>query len=329
MTMSKEEPRSKSGLLDAIGRIFKKEESQPTAAKPDQPADSLHVAFESAVRQINEKVAAQQRAAAGKVGNLASFSDQAEDRAAERVRRQDAAHQAIRGDIEKMHDKLGTGIKAADLEPLARALDEVAQLAAPGRDSHEFVPRVRYAIAEKLQAEAGTLAADRLVALLQRANMSWPDPTRHRPGDSEEVIERSRRRRRAETREAFLSSDLKRTAERMLGIVKAWGSDYPDRGTPLWEETVLEAVAAGLRALLVRDFVEVLRADLNRLLKEAESSVGKEVAALQQVLSSGESSVERANQAVASSLKVLDQVVPQIAWDLVKAARPLARGEWA
>jgi hypothetical protein len=49
---------------------------------------------------------------------------------------------------------------------------------------------------------------------------------------------------------------------------------------------------------------------------------------LQKVLSGGVTSIEKANQAVAGALRVLDEVVPQIAWEHVQARLPHARGEW-
>ena len=107
-----------------------------------------------------------------------------------------------------------------------------------------------------------------------------------------------------------------------------WGPDYPDRGGPLWEETALEGVAAGLRGQLVKEAVELLQRDREALLASAEAAIGKELDALHQVLKAGVSSLEQANQAVASSLRVLDEVVPQIAWERVRAELPKARGEW-
>jgi hypothetical protein len=115
----------------------------------------------------------------------------------------------------------------------------------------------------------------------------------------------------------------------MLGIVRGWGADYPDRGTPLWEECALEGVAAGIRAQLVRDFVELLRREQDALLARVEASVGKELAGLQATLHGGVQSIEQASEAVASSLRVLDQMVPEIAWQQVRAQLPQARGELA
>jgi hypothetical protein len=174
-------------------------------------------------------------------------------------------------------------------------------------------------VIERLVKEAGELAVARLVDLLQRAKLSWPDPTCHRPSATAEEIERSQRRRLGEVRESFLAQGLERTAERVVGIVRGWQSDYPDRGSPLWEDCVLQSVAAGIRGRLVRDGAELLRRDRDLILEQAQASIGKELDAIHSALEGGVHSLEQANRAVASSLDVLDQVVPDIAWKRVQS----------
>jgi hypothetical protein len=82
-----------------------------------------------------------------------------------------------------------------------------------------------------------------------------------------------------------------------------------------------------MRAQLLKDFVELLRRDRDVLLARIEKSVGNELAALQAVLGGGVRSIEQASLAVASSLRVLDEIAPEIAWEHVCAELPQARGE--
>jgi hypothetical protein len=253
----------------------------------------------------------------------------AEERDAEIAERLKATHLAIFEDIVKMHARLGTGLGSAELEALGEFSDELEAIWAEGVDSHAVLPRMRYAILKKLQAKAGELAAARLVELLQRQKLSWPDPTHHRPTASEEEIERSRRRRLSEAREAFVASGVERTGERMFGIVRGWGSDYPDRGLPLWEESVLEGVAAGIRIQLVKEFVDHLRRDPELILRRSEEAIGKEISTLWDMAQGGVESVEEASRALASSLRVLDVVVPDIVWKYLTSELPRARGEWS
>jgi hypothetical protein len=234
------------------------------------------------------------------------------------AQRKETAHREIREDIEKMHSRLGTGLSGADLDAIAAYLKELAAVSAAGRGSHELLPRARHAIAEKLRAEAGELAVAQLVALLQRQGLDWPDPTHHRSTATPEEVERSRRRQLADARESFLVLDLGKLSDRVHGIVRGWGSDYPDRGSPLWEESVLEGVGAAIRGRLIQQFVESLQRDREALLSRVEAAIGKEFAALQTALASGVQSVEQAHLAVASSLGVLDEVVPALAWEAVR-----------
>jgi hypothetical protein len=317
----------KLGFLDSLGRLFRAKE--PEASAPAAPAaDSfaeLEARFDAVLRDVREKIAAQRRGAEAPVAGPRGKT--AEERAAEREARIAACHRAIREDIEKMHARLGTGLAASDLDAIADFLKELHADASRGKDSHALMPRLRWAIASRLRAEANALAVARIIALLQRAKLDWPDPTHYRPSATPEEIERSRRRRLAEVREAFLAQDLERAAERTLGVVRAWGDDYPERGSPLWQDLVLEGVAAGIRGALMREFVERLRRDQALLLSRTESVIGKELAALQRAVASGLGSVEQANAVVMHSLRAIDEVVPEIAWEHLRAQLPSARGE--
>jgi hypothetical protein len=318
------------GFLDSLGRLFRGRQEQEGISEPapERGFDKLGADFAAAIGKLNERIEEQRRASAGSAPGAASSGVGADQRAAERERRLLANHQAIRDDIEKMHVKLRTGISGADMDSLSDYLSEQDALARAGRDSEELIPRARYAIAQRLGAEAGELAVARLIALLQREEMDWPDPTLGHSKESPERIESSRRRRLADVRESFLHQDLLRTAERVQGIVRGWGADYPDRGTPLWEESVLEGVAAAIRGRMIRDWVEALQKDRELLLSRTEETVGQELAALHTALEQGAHTVDQARQAVASSLRVIDEVVPGIAWEIVKSRVPEARGEF-
>jgi hypothetical protein len=325
------EPRERGlGFLDSIGRLFReKKKEAPAAPQTAEGLAKLEGDFDTAIRALNEKMEGFRRTStpAGVGPSLRKVT--AEEREAERARRMQTAHEAIRQDIEKMHARLGTGLTAADLAAIGRVLGELAAIAEAGKDSHSLLPRARYAIAEKLRGEAGELAVARVVALLERQQMSWPDPARHRASATPEEVERAKRRRLADLRRGFLADDFARIADGMRGVVKGWGSDYPDQGSPLWESCVLEGVAAGIWGQLLRQFFELLRQEREVILSQAEASVGKELEALRAVLAGGVHSLEQANQAVASALQVVDKVVPTIAWEHVRERLPEARGEFS
>lgn len=324
------EASERLGFLDSLTRIFRGQketgEPEPVAETGDARLEALGTSFETAIGDFREKIEAQ-RIQPG-VARAVRRSAKPEDREEARLKRIADIHVRIRGEIEQMHTQLGTGLKGADLDEIIGVLEELEQFVSRGRSSHELVPRVRHAIAERLRAEAGELAVERLRALLERAAMSWPDPTRHAPSATDEEIERSQRRRLAETREVFLGHGFLRTAQAAVGIVTTWGSDYPDPSSPLWNETVLEGVGAGLRGQLAQAFLEVLRRDRELLIAAIEDLIGKEVAELQRVVGDGVSSIPDASRVMASALQVVDVVVPEAAWKHVCAEEPRARGEW-
>jgi len=324
----KPDGEAKLGFLDSIATLLGRRKEPAAAAASPRPPDrfgSLEAEFGAAVRELDQKIEEYRRAASPTAA--AAPGAPREDRAALIQKRLESNLRAIREDIEAMHARLETGIAGSDLDALAAALRELEGVAAEGRDSHDLVPRARFAIASRLLREAGELAVARLVALLERAGMGWPDPN-YWPRATPEQIENSQRRRRAEMRESFVAQGFERSAERVLGIVGAWGPDYPDRESPLWQETVLEGVAAGVRARLVEDFIAVLRSDRDLLLARVEDLIGKQVTSLQQVVEKGVHSIQQANQAVATSLRALDKLVPEIAWEHVRSKRPEARGEF-
>jgi hypothetical protein len=317
------------GFLDSLAGLFRRKDGGAEASEGEvrDPHAKLEAEFDSALQRLNEKVAEQRRAAAARAAGAEAVSG-ASGRAAERAQRLEAAHRAMREDIERAHAELGTGLTGPALDELARFVRDMHALSAPGRDAHALMPRARHAVGERLRREAGELAAARLVALLQRAGRSWPDPTRYSPNAEPQEIERWRQRRLDHVRAGFLANDFERTAQRMLGVVAGWGADYPERGSPLWEECALEGVAAGIRAQLLREFVDLLDRDREAVWSRVEESVGAELQELQRVLQGGAVSIERASAVVASSLRVLDELVPEVAWERLRSLLPHARGEF-
>lgn len=328
--MSKKESAGRLGFLDSLTRLLRPlgETAAPRQPGPqDKGFAKLEADFETALRRWREKVAEQAPTAGPRLTE--HHQKTAAALAAERQHRIDECHRSMREDIEKMHARLGSALSSADLNSIDALLRDMDAGATEGKDSHALMPRLRYAVGTRFRLESGALAVARLVALMNRANLAWPDTTHDEPHATPEEIERSRRRRLAETQEAFLSQDFKRTAERMVGIVRTWGADYPDRGSPLWEEAVLAGVAAGIRGQLLKDFVELVDREREVVLSRTEAAIGKELAALQAAVAGGVHSVEQVNAVVASSLHALDEVVPELVWQLVRSRLPQARGEFA
>jgi len=321
------ETGGKLGFLDSLGQLFRSKKATgpaPEAAKASH-FDQLEKDFESAIARVNQQIEERRKAsptAAVSESAAPTAAKNAQQRAAEKAQRVETTQREMREDIEKKHAQLGTGVTAADLTSLATFLRELEASTATGKNSQSLVPRARYAIGEKLRTEAGELAVARVVALLQSKKQGWPDPTRYADTATEEEIERSRRRRLGEVREVFLGSGFERSAERMFGVVRGWGGDYPDRGTPLWDECVLEGVAAAIRAQLLKQFFDVLRQDRDALLSQLEVAIGKQIEAVQALLQTGVSSIDEASAAVAGPFRVIDDVAPKLAWEHLRAKLP-------
>jgi hypothetical protein len=307
-------------FLDSFARLFRaQKETAPSGPETAKPIDSLLNRFDAAVSGLEQKIEKSRRAMAQNGRATAGGSATEEARAAANQRLMEQAHRAILEDVEKMHSELGTKLVGTDLVELSTYLHKLHQDVSPGRHSRHLLPRLRYAVIARFLKEAGEMALARLEELLERAKLSWPDPTWYPPSATTEEIERSRRRRLAEVRESFLGQDLERTAERVVGVVRGWKSDYPDRGSPLWQDCVLQSVAAGIRGHLVKESAELLRRDRDLILEQAQALIGKELDAIHTAIEGGVHSLEQANRAVASSLEVLDQVVPEIAWRHVQS----------
>jgi len=326
--MSKEEQAEggRFSFLDPIANLFRERE-KPPPAKPEATSEieALLENFDSALDGLEKKIEESRRASdAAKRGSLGSAIS-AEDRAAANQARMERAHREIHEDIVKMHARLGTELAGADLDQLASELSALHNDVAAGKDSHSLLPRMRYAIVGRIVEEAGEIAVARIVALLREAKMSWPDPSTYRPSATADEIASAQRRRLADVREAFLSKALERTAEQAVGIVRGWKCDYPDRGSPLWEDCVLQGVAAGIRGQLVLRAAEIMRRDREAILEQAQASIGKELGAVQAALEGGVTSVEQAHHAMSSALSVLDQIVPEIAWKHVESQLSAAR----
>jgi hypothetical protein len=303
--------------------MFRSSKGGEDTSKGDNPVELLQVDFDDAVRRLEEKIEERLRQ---RVSTGAIKAPRATP--ADREARRKIAHREITEDIGKMHARLGTGIDDAAMEELSSQLVDLDSLWRSGKGSHDLIPRARYAIAEKIQQETGPLAVARLRNLMRQGGVSWPDPIRHQPSASEDDIERSIRRRMGEIQANFLSSDMQKTSSRMLGIVSGWGGDYPERGSALWEETVLEGVAQGIRARLGSEFIDLVRENKEIFEARTEELVGEPFDVLQRSLESGVDSIHDASRAVTATFRVLDEVIPELAWEYIHAQLPHARAEW-
>lgn len=302
------------GFFDAVSGLFGAERKPLPASPADGSFTEVQNSFNNALRQLNEKIELLRHETAQELPGKESVETlaQAKQRRTERV------HTAICEDILAMHLRLGTGIDRPALEKLAALLRECGEMTAQGKLSQEVMPRCRASILGRLHREAGSLAWAELEQRLATCNVAWTETTLRDPLDSDDEFERLRRLKYREIQEGFIDDDLLRSSRLILGIESAWQSDYPERDTPLWRELVLEGVATALRARIFGAFYERLLQNRDLILTKATELVGQELDGLNQTLGKAVTTLEDAHRVAISSYRVIDEVIPDVAWQVVR-----------
>ncbi|MBE0504945.1 MAG: hypothetical protein IBX46_12555 [Desulfuromonadales bacterium] len=302
-------------IFEAISRLFgSATPAQPAAVSPS--LSEMESAFNVALQQLNGKIEELQRqklqTAGGAVASPAAYAE-------ERERRMNEAHSRILNDILAMHRRLATGIDKPALDALAAFLHECVEKVAKERSVPEVMPCCRSSILRRFHHEAGGFAWDEMERQLAAQNEAWPETTQRDPIEEEAAFENRRQLKYREMKNDFVNYDLARSAQLIRGIERAWQADYPDPGTPLWRELVLEGVATGLRARILQGYYERLLANKEKIVARATELVGRELSALQAVLAEKNlTSLEDAHRVATTSGRVLDEVIPDIAWQVIE-----------
>lgn len=310
-----ENQNSNHGIFDALSRFFSPEHGAAAKKSPEAPDfAAMHGSFNQALQRLNSKIEELQREKENARGPSTATAAHAE----EKLRRTALLHAAMRGDILALHRQMQTGIDAAELERLAAFMKATGEEAASGNKSLEVMPRCRHGILLRLQREAGLLAWDELERRCGAAGVVWPETARRDPLDTPEEFEALRQNKYRENREAFLDDDIARSGQLLLGIEKAWKSDYPERGTPLWQQLALDGVGSALRARLLQHFYARLLQLREAILARAASQVGPDLEELNRTVGVGVVSLQDAHRVAASSYRILDEVIPEIAWSMIR-----------
>jgi hypothetical protein len=126
-------------------------------------------------------------------------------------------------------------------------------------------------------------------------------------------------------RKNFINNSIHQSSLLIVGIVDVWKSDYPEDDSDLWKSVVFEAVATALRARLMHLFTTRLRHDREFIENKTTELIGSKVAELNQTLQGGVTSINDAHRVVSSSLKILDEVIPALAWEHLQQVVPEAK----
>jgi hypothetical protein len=310
-------------FIDRLIDLFHHPVSEKSQPKSDKDL-FLNEQFKTALTALEETIEKQQREQDQETQFGWKKTLKVEDEETKKQKEQNVHHQ-IRVDVEAAHQRLHTGISSHELELLKDYLVHVDETVSSGEDSQEVLPRSRTAILKRIHYEAGFLALDEMDDYLEKQHETWPTISPKNPTLSSDEVKAIVERNRIKIRKNFLNYNIHQSSLLIVGIVEVWKSDYPQANSDLWKSVVLEAVATALRARLMHLFSTRLRHDRKSIEKKATELIGEKVAELNRTLQGGVISLNDAHRVVSSSLKILDEVIPDIAWQHLQKALPEAK----
>ena len=317
---------SRQGAFDFVDRLidlFHHSETQ----KPSPPADkesSLTEEFERALFSLEQTIEKQKHDMEdeGQTGWKRSLKSESEE---SKKARENEIHSKILEDIVAVHARLQTGITPHELDLLKGYLDKAAEISLSGEQTQEVLPRCRFAILNRIHYESGILALGEMDDCLAKHGESWPIRIPRNPTISKQEAEQIVKRNQLNLRNNFLHYTIHQSSCLIVGIVEAWKSDYPEKDSALWNSVVFEAVTTALRAKLMHIFITQLRPDKVYIENKAKELIGEKLSELNRTLQGGLTSLKDAHRVVSSSLKVLDEVIPDLAWDHLQQVLPEAK----
>jgi len=311
--------RNGHGFFEMVSELFGRSPSRQTRKDEDvksEPVSEIETAFNAALQQLNNKIELLREAQLQVEAGPDRLS--ATQLAAEREKRMQQVHDQVFGDVLEMHHQLATGIDRATLKELAEFVKECREKVVEGYVGTDIMACCLSSVLRRLHREAGVAAWAELEGLLAARGTLWPETTRRDPVESEVQFRYRHQEKYQETRSSFVNYDPQRSSDLIFGVERAWHSDYPEPGSPLWRELVLEAVATGLRARILKGYYERLVARKDEVRAEAAELVGRELQALKEVLADKTfNNLEDAHRVSVSSKRVMDEVIPEIAWKMI------------
>ena len=194
-----------------------------------------------------------------------------------------------------------------------------------GEYTHEVLPRCRASILKRIHYEAGFLALNEMDDFLARQNETWPTISPRNPNLSKEEIEEVVKHNQMSMRKNFINYSIHQSSYLLVAIVEVWKSNYPEADSGLWKSVVFKTVATALSAKLMHIFTTRLRHDREFIENKATELIGSKVVELNRTLHEGVTSLNNAHRVVSSSLKILDEVIPSLAWEHLQKVIPEAK----
>jgi YHS domain-containing protein len=301
-----------SHLLDGL---FAEARPASGAAPAASPPRTLEAAA-SELAQILQS--ARQGPSSGEASPATSslVSDRREEelRARWRQEREEARRQ-MEADILSLHQRLGTGIDAAEIARLQRLLR--AHLPPPPT-SPTLQERIERHVLERLYTEVGRIAWRRLGDLMAAAGVEWPVPEGLARGRSPEELAPVMEQHLLDLEEQFVSMPPAALADLMAGEVSIWKYCYPEAGSALWRETALRAVAAALRAQFFAAAIEWWIWRPHELEEKLLAILEGELERSRQLLRGGLAAPGAGSELLGELDEVCRSTLPSLVWQFVR-----------
>lgn len=309
-------------FIDRLIGLFHHSVPEEPTPPPSEKAP-LNKQFETSLIALEKTIEKQQRERESEINFGWQRALRYEDEEVKKNKEQ-KIYSKIRQDIESTHLRLNTGISSHELDLLKEYLVNANETFTSGKKSQEVLPRCRASILKRIHYEAGCLALNQMDDYLAKQNEAWPTRAPRNPAISTEEIQEIIKRNLITMRKNFINNSIHQSSLLIVGIVNVWKSDYPEDDSDLWKSVVLEAVATALRAKLMHLFTTRLRHDREFIENKTTELIGSKVAELNHTLQGGVTSINDAHRVVSSSLKILDEVIPDIAWQHLQKVLPEA-----
>ncbi|MBW2503410.1 MAG: hypothetical protein JRE16_02460 [Deltaproteobacteria bacterium] len=317
---------SRQGSFDFIDRFIDLfHHAEPQEKSPaDNKARSLTEEFETALVSLEQTIAMQKHDMEQKGQADWKRSLKAESEEVKKAKEREI-HSKISMDILATHSRLQTGITPHELDLLNEYLDKAAEISLSGEQTQEVMPRCRFSILKRIHYESGVLALQDMDGYMASHGETWPARIPRDPTISKQEAEQVVNRNLLSLRRNFINYTIHQSSRLIVGIIEAWKSDYPEVDSPLWKSVVLEAVATALRAKLMHTFTSRLRHDRAYIENKAKELIGAKLSELNRTLQGGLTSLNDAHRVVSSSLKILDEIIPSLAWKHLQEVFPEAK----
>ncbi|MBE0575951.1 MAG: hypothetical protein IH613_08640 [Desulfuromonadales bacterium] len=300
-------------FIDRLIGLFHHSDSSVPKPAPGEK-EPLNKQFETSLIALEKTIEKQQREKESEMKFGWQRALKVEDEEVKKNKEQ-KIYEKIRQNIESAHLRLDTGISSHELDLLKEYLVNANQIFTSGEKSHEVLPRCRASILKRIHSEAGSLALNQMDDYLAKQNETWPTRPPRNPAISTEEIQEIAKHNLITMRKNFIKNSIHQSSLLIVGIVDVWKSDYPEDDSDLWKSVVLEAVGTALRAKLMHLFTTKLRHDREFIENKISELIGAKVAELNHALQGGVTSINDAHRVVSSSLKILDEVIPTLAWE--------------